>query len=154
MQTVQINLANLTSHKIAFCLCISLIRKKWAKQLRRDTTKGQRNRVTVGSATTVSISLRSIHTKRFRYGQRSVDGGAFDLLLRYYFSQRFIGWQYRLGTVNSKSFVGKVLLRIKWKFELTMFELTVPNLYSVSKTAPVWYMLYRSERRGSDNNSK
>ena len=25
---------------------------------------------------------------------------------------------YRLGTVNSKSFVGKVLLRIKWKFEL------------------------------------
>ena len=23
------------------------------------------------------------------------------------------------GTVNSKSFVGKVLLRIKWKFELT-----------------------------------
>ena len=28
--------------------------------------------------------------------------------------------QYRLGTVNSKSFVGKVLLRIKWKFELTV----------------------------------
>ena len=28
-------------------------------------------------------------------------------------------WQYRSGTVNSKSFVGKVLLRIKWKFELT-----------------------------------
>ena len=26
--------------------------------------------------------------------------------------------QYRLGTVNSKSFVSKVLLRIKWKFEL------------------------------------
>ena len=25
---------------------------------------------------------------------------------------------YRLGTVKSKSFVGKVLLRIKWKFEL------------------------------------
>ena len=25
---------------------------------------------------------------------------------------------YRLGTVNSKSFVGKVFLRIKWKFEL------------------------------------
>ena len=25
---------------------------------------------------------------------------------------------YRLGPVNSKSFVGKVLLRIKWKFEL------------------------------------
>ena len=26
---------------------------------------------------------------------------------------------YRSGTVNLKSFVGKVLLRIKWKFELT-----------------------------------
>ena len=26
--------------------------------------------------------------------------------------------RYRSGTVNSKSFVGKVLLRIKWKFEL------------------------------------
>ena len=26
---------------------------------------------------------------------------------------------YRSGTVNSKSFLGKVLLRIKWKFELT-----------------------------------
>ena len=25
---------------------------------------------------------------------------------------------YRSGTVNSKSFVGKVFLRIKWKFEL------------------------------------
>ena len=25
---------------------------------------------------------------------------------------------YRSGTVNSKSFIGKVLLRIKWKFEL------------------------------------
>ena len=27
---------------------------------------------------------------------------------------------YRLGTVNSKSFIGKILLRIKWKFELTV----------------------------------
>ena len=27
---------------------------------------------------------------------------------------------YRLGTVNSKTFVSKVLLRIKWKFELTV----------------------------------
>ena len=32
-----------------------------------------------------------------------------------YFSVNF---KYRSGTVNSKSFVGKVLLRIKWKFEL------------------------------------
>ena len=28
---------------------------------------------------------------------------------------------YRSGTVNSKSFIGKVLLRIKWKFELTVY---------------------------------
>ena len=28
---------------------------------------------------------------------------------------------YRSGTVNSKSFVGKILLRIKWKFELTVY---------------------------------
>ena len=28
---------------------------------------------------------------------------------------------YRSRTVNSKSFIGKVLLRIKWKFELTMY---------------------------------
>ena len=28
---------------------------------------------------------------------------------------------YRLGTVNSKSFIGKVLLRIKWKFKLTVY---------------------------------
>ena len=32
--------------------------------------------------------------------------------------KRFILFEYRSGTVNSKSFVGKVLLRIKWKFEL------------------------------------
>ena len=29
-----------------------------------------------------------------------------------------INCRYRSGTVNSKSFVGKVLLRIKWKFKL------------------------------------
>ena len=29
--------------------------------------------------------------------------------------------QYRLGTVNSKSFVSKILLLIKWKFELTVY---------------------------------
>ena len=30
----------------------------------------------------------------------------------------FVGGWYRSGTVNSKSFVGKVLLQIKWEFEL------------------------------------
>ena len=30
------------------------------------------------------------------------------------------GLDYRLGTVDSKSFVGKVLLPIKWKFKLTV----------------------------------
>ena len=39
-----------------------------------------------------------------------------------------VGWYYRSGTVNSKSFIGKVLLRIKWNFELTVFELTIPDL--------------------------
>ena len=34
------------------------------------------------------------------------------------FSAEFI-FLYRSGTVNSKSFVGKDLLRIKWKLELT-----------------------------------
>ena len=29
-----------------------------------------------------------------------------------------VKYTYRSGTVNSKSFVGKALLRIKWKFEL------------------------------------
>ena len=29
-------------------------------------------------------------------------------------------YTYRSGTVNSKSFVNKVLLQIKWKFELTV----------------------------------
>ena len=28
---------------------------------------------------------------------------------------------YRSGTVNSKSFVGKVFLRIKWKYKLTVY---------------------------------
>ena len=28
--------------------------------------------------------------------------------------------EYRSGTVNSKAFVGKVLLQIKWRFELTV----------------------------------
>ena len=37
--------------------------------------------------------------------------------------------------VNSKSFIGKVLLRIKWNFELTMFELTVPDLYIITFAA-------------------
>ena len=36
---------------------------------------------------------------------------------------------YRSGTVNSKSFVGKLLLRIKRNLELTVLELTVPDLY-------------------------
>ena len=36
-------------------------------------------------------------------------------------SQQSCNINYRSGTVNSKSFVGKVLLRIKWKFELTVY---------------------------------
>ena len=33
--------------------------------------------------------------------------------------------RYRLGTVNSRSFIDKDFLRNKWEYELTMFELTV-----------------------------
>ena len=32
--------------------------------------------------------------------------------------QKFMKLYYRSGMVNSKSFLGKVLLRIKWKFKL------------------------------------
>ena len=35
-------------------------------------------------------------------------------------NQKCMQYVYRSGTVNSKSFVGKVLLQIKWKFELTV----------------------------------
>ena len=31
------------------------------------------------------------------------------------------GGIYRSGSVNSKSFIGKVLLQSKWKFELTVY---------------------------------
>ena len=41
------------------------------------------------------------------------------LLADFIFSSPNVKVLYRSGMVNSKSFVGKVLLRIKWKFELT-----------------------------------
>ena len=48
--------------------------------------------------------------------------------------------QYRLDLVNSKSFVGKVLLRIKWKFELR-HEAIVKNFdhryIRINRTRPV-----------------
>ena len=34
--------------------------------------------------------------------------------------REFMKFRYRSGTVNSKSFVSKVLLQIKWKFKLLM----------------------------------
>ena len=42
----------------------------------------------------------------------------FFMISKYLLKRCFMP-HYRSGTVNSKSFVGKVLLRIKWKFELT-----------------------------------
>ena len=42
----------------------------------------------------------------------------FWLQCKKWFTQPSMQFQYRLGMVNSKSFVGKVLLQIKWKFEL------------------------------------
>ena len=49
---------------------------------------------------------------------------SFELIVQVVYNQRwtFVFYRidscYRLGTVNSKSFIGKVLLWIKWKFEL------------------------------------
>ena len=50
------------------------------------------------------------------------------LVLQYKTPAQMYSDSYSSGTVNSKSFVSRVLLRIKWKFELTVFELTVPDL--------------------------
>ena len=47
-----------------------------------------------------------------RYSPR--EQNYWHMLLKYW-----LDCMYRSGTVNLKSFVGKVLLRIKWKFELT-----------------------------------
>ena len=41
-----------------------------------------------------------------------------SLIFYTFISSIYLDIYYRSGTVNSKSFVGKVLLRIKWKFEL------------------------------------
>ena len=41
-----------------------------------------------------------------------------DLIFHSYYQKYKEFYSYRSGTVNSKSFVGKVLLRIKWKFKL------------------------------------
>ena len=49
----------------------------------------------------------------------------YDLILWELIYQRSKRRDYRSGTVNSESFVGKDFLRIKWKYELAMFELTV-----------------------------
>ena len=44
-----------------------------------------------------------------------------DLFLGVFCSTGSLSFNYRLGTVNLKSFVGKVSLLIKWKFELTVY---------------------------------
>ena len=44
-----------------------------------------------------------------------------DLFLGVFCSTGSLRFNYRLGTVNLKSFIGKVLLRIKRKFELTVY---------------------------------
>ena len=37
-------------------------------------------------------------------------------------TQNWQYWHYRSDTVNSKSFISRDLLQIKWNYELTMFE--------------------------------
>ena len=45
---------------------------------------------------------------------------------------------YRLGPVNSKSFIGKVLLRIKWKFDL-QYETIVKTFDLWLVHEYIWY---------------
>ena len=45
----------------------------------------------------------------------------YDLILRELIYQRSKRRDYRSGTVNSKSFFGKDLLQIQWKYELTVY---------------------------------
>ena len=68
-----------------------------------------------GFATLSQVSpLISMRTESLAGAQsgRSVDA---DALCKWGLRQKTY---YRLGMVNSKSFISKVLLRIKWKFEL------------------------------------
>ena len=44
---------------------------------------------------------------------------AFPDIVNLNINKNLLATYYRSGTVNSKSFIGKVLLQIKWKFELT-----------------------------------
>ena len=57
-------------------------------------------------------------------GLQSIDGagghGCQPITLGNILSRKS-AWNYRSGTVNSKSFVGKDFLRIKWKCELTVY---------------------------------
>ena len=56
---------------------------------------------------------------------------------------------YRSGTVNSKSFVSKDFLRIKWNFELTVFELIV---YFKHEMIGIWERFQRNfELSGTSN---
>ena len=49
------------------------------------------------------------------------ESGALNQLFLFDVISNLSHWAYRSGSANSKSFVGKVLLRIKWKFELTVY---------------------------------
>ena len=81
--------------------------------------------------TYIAVELHVFYTD----GEDSVDEAVYLKLIFFFITyllyypqpQHFMGpglrtsikfLYYRSGTVNSKSFVGKVLLRIKWKFEL------------------------------------
>ena len=57
---------------------------------------------------------------KFTKASRCTDNSAQTHLTIFYLSHTSYAnaFNYRSGTVNSKSFIGKVLLRIKWKFEL------------------------------------
>ena len=53
--------------------------------------------------------------------------------------QKLLNWLYRSDTVNSKSFVDKVLLRIKWKFELTVhFKHQIIGKHFTETSQKIW----------------
>ena len=62
--------------------------------------------------------LKSMNKLTLNEPVMSQEHAILPILNQFYFL--FLRNLYRLGTVYSKTFVSKVLLRIKWKFELTV----------------------------------
>ena len=95
---IQLNILRLHASSLLFTLSPTII----------DITH-RKNKSTNSVAFLVnskSIKIASVHTLHATRAPKKKTFGFFTIS------------KYRSGTVNSKSFIGKVLLRIKWKFEL------------------------------------